>query len=220
MLAELSPQVQLDPASTDVLVRRPGSRGDAGEIDLALTDRDQILLVPSHFAWPELIAVMQKDLRNGREQRTILILYALAEMQQAGRAPVPPAELLKLLRSAGDPTRLQILQLLARRSRFTREIAGLIGLTEAAISKHLKLLQDAGWVMPERQSYYVYYALVRETSASLSRPWTTYSVNRSESRRFTRSRTADRTPAMSHRSAVPARGLGAQIPWSHEVSVH
>ena len=62
-----------DPASTDVLVRRPGSRGDAGEIDLAPTDRDRIL-VPSHFAWPELIAVMQQDLRNGREQRTILIL--------------------------------------------------------------------------------------------------------------------------------------------------
>jgi hypothetical protein len=73
MLAELSLQVQLDPASTDVLVRRPGSRGDAGEIDLAPTDRDRIL-VPSHFAWPELIAVMQQDLPNGREQRTILIL--------------------------------------------------------------------------------------------------------------------------------------------------
>jgi hypothetical protein len=64
MLAELSPNMQLDPASTDVLIRRPGSRGDAGEIDLALTDRHQILLVPSHFAWPELIEVMQKDLHN------------------------------------------------------------------------------------------------------------------------------------------------------------
>jgi DNA-binding transcriptional ArsR family regulator len=165
MLAELSPQVQLDPASTDVLIRRPGSRGDAGEIDLALTTGTRSCWCLPTFAWPELIAVMQKDLPNGREQRTILILYALSEMQQAGRAPVPPEELLKLVRSADDPTRLQILQLLARRSRFTREIAGLIGLTEAAISKHLKLLQDAGWVMPERQSY---YALVRETSASLS----------------------------------------------------
>jgi len=40
-------------------------------------------------------------------------------------------------------------------------IAGLIGLTEAAISKHLKILQDAGWILPERHSSYVYYRLMR-----------------------------------------------------------
>lgn len=72
MLAELSPQVQLDPASTDVLIRRPGSRGDAGEIDLALTTGTRSCWCLPTFAWPELIAVMQKDLPNGREQRTIL----------------------------------------------------------------------------------------------------------------------------------------------------
>lgn len=219
MLAELSPQVQLDPASTDVLIRRPGSRGDAGEIDLALTTGTRSCWCLPTFAWPELIAVMQKDLPNGREQRTILILYALSEMQQAGRAPVPPEELLKLPRSADDPTRLQILQLLARRSRFTREIAGLIGLTEAAISKQLKLLQDAGLGDAGTTEL---LRLLRPGPGDLGKPQprTTCSVNRTESRRFTRSRTADRTPAMSHRSAVPARGLGAQIPWSHEVSVH
>ena len=124
--------------------------------------------MPSHFVWPELTAVVQRDVRGGREQVTVLVVYALAEMQREGRAPVPPEDLLRLLRSAGDPTRLQVLQLLAARPRSTREIAGLIGLTEAAISKHLKLLQDAGWVAPQRQSYYVYYRLVRESVTDLS----------------------------------------------------
>jgi DNA-binding transcriptional ArsR family regulator len=76
---------------------------------------------------------------------------------------------LRLLRAAGDPTRLQILQLLAPRPRSTREVAGLIGLTEAAISKHLKLLLDAGWVETERRSYYVYYRLVPDAAGRLAR---------------------------------------------------
>jgi DNA-binding transcriptional ArsR family regulator len=168
MLEELSPHVRVDHNSDEVVIRRPGLRKDADQLDLTLTGHDQLLLVPSHFVWPELTAVAQRDPQDGREQQTVLIVYALAEMQREGRAPVPPQGLLKLLRSAGDPTRLQVLQLLVQQPRSTREIAGLIGLTEAAISKQLKLLQDAGWVTPERRSYYVYYRLVRESLTDLS----------------------------------------------------
>src|SRR5262249_12545381 len=152
-----------------VVFRRPGPPGDAEPLDLNLTDRDQLLLVPSHFVWPELTAVAHKEVHDGRERLTALIVYSLAETQGEGRAPVPPADLLKLLRAAGEPTRLQILQLLAQRPRSTREIAGLIGLTEAAISKHLQLLHDAGWVATRRHSYYVYYRLVRASLTDLAR---------------------------------------------------
>jgi DNA-binding transcriptional ArsR family regulator len=168
MLEELSPHVRVDHSTDEVVIPRPGRRAGADQLDLTLTDHDQLLLVPSHFVWPELTAVAQTDPQDGREQQTVLIVYALAEMQREGRAPVPPQALLKLLRSAGDPTRLQVLQLLTQQPRSTREIAGLIGLTEAAISKQLKLLQDAGWVTPERRSYYVYYRLVRESLTDLS----------------------------------------------------
>jgi DNA-binding transcriptional ArsR family regulator len=161
MLKELSPHVR--GAADEVDIRPPGPPREP--IDLTLTERDRLLLVPSHFVWPELTAVAQRD--PGRT--TVLVVYAVAEMQQQGRVPVPPADLLKLLRSAGDPTRLQVLQLLAERPRSTRELAGLIGLTEAAISKQLKLLQDAGWVGSERQSYYVYYHLLRESLDELAR---------------------------------------------------
>jgi DNA-binding transcriptional ArsR family regulator len=168
MLEELSPHVRVDHSTDHVVIRPPGRRTDADQLDLTLTHHDQLLLVPSHFVWPELTTVAQKDPEDGREQQTVLVVYALAEMQREGRAPLPPQDLLKLLRSAGDPTRLQVLQLLTQQPRSTRELAGLIGLTEAAISKHLKLLQDAGWVTPQRRSYYVYYRLVRESLTDLS----------------------------------------------------
>ena len=89
-------------------------------------------------------------------------------MQHQGHAPKPPEDLLKLLRAVADPTRMQILRLLARRPCSTREIARLIGLIEAAISKHLKLLHDAGWISTERQSYYVYYRLTRDSLVDLT----------------------------------------------------
>ncbi|HET9141406.1 ArsR/SmtB family transcription factor [Actinophytocola sp.] len=168
MLADLSPHVRVDPDTGDVLIAPPRPGREGAPLDLHLTEADQILLVPSHFVWPELVTVAQRDPRDGRSRTTVLVCYALAEMQREGRAPVPPEHLLKLLRSAGDATRLQVLQLLAQRPRSTREIAGLIGLTEAAISKHLKLLADAGWVRPQRQSYYVYYGLARDSIADLS----------------------------------------------------
>src|SRR4029450_1081000 len=99
MLEELSPHVRVDHTSDEVVIRRPGRRTDADQLDLTLTDHDQLLLVPSHFVWPELTAVAQQDLQDGREQQTVLIVYALAEMQRKGRAPVPSQALLQLLRS-------------------------------------------------------------------------------------------------------------------------
>jgi DNA-binding transcriptional ArsR family regulator len=125
--------------------------------------------MPSFFVWPGLTTLVHKVVEEDEEQLAVPIVYSLAEMQEEWRAPLPPEQLLKLLRSAGDPTRLQVLQLLAQSPRSTREIAGLIGLSEAAISKHLKLLQDAGWVAPERRSYSVNYRLLRESFASLAR---------------------------------------------------
>lgn len=169
MLDELSPHIHADPSTDAIVIRPPAAGKDTDPLDVALAEQDQILLVPSHFVWPELTAVVQRDPRAGRERQTLVIAYALEQMQQQGRAPVPPEDLLRLLRSAGDPTRLQILQLLAGRPRSTREVAGLVGLTEAGISKHVKLLQEAGWLAPERRGHYVYYHLVRESGGRLAR---------------------------------------------------
>lgn len=165
MLAELSPHLHVD--ADDVLIQPPGA-DDTEPIAVTLGEHDRLLLVPSHFVWPELVAVVHRDRQGALERQTVTLTYSLAGMRRQGQAPVPPQDLLAMLRAAGDPTRLQILQLLAQRPRSTREIAGLIGLTEAAISKHLKLLHQSGWVESERRSYYLYHQLVRDSHKKLS----------------------------------------------------
>jgi DNA-binding transcriptional ArsR family regulator len=158
MLADISDHITAADDSS-VTIRPPGARGTADPLDVTLAERDRVLLVPSHFMWPELAVAVHRDRDPDGETTTVVLAYALAGMARQGRAPEPAEDLLGLLRAAGDATRLQILELLARRSRSTRELAGLIGLTEAAVSKHLKVLHKSGWIIPERHSYYVYYRL-------------------------------------------------------------
>lgn len=154
-LEGICPDVRVDAAANTCLITRPDSS------DLALTEEDTLTLIPSYFAWPHLyMALWQPEL---------LITYPVLEQQQEGRAPVPPDRLLKLLRAAGDASRLQILQLIGARPRSTGELAGLIGISEAAVSKHLKQLQEAGLVIAERQSYYVFYRAAREPVSELTR---------------------------------------------------
>ncbi|WP_067820137.1 ArsR/SmtB family transcription factor [Actinomadura kijaniata] len=167
-LEGLAPRLRVERHGHEVVLSSPPRRGGAPALDLALAEGDRLLLVPSHFTWPQVVAAGHRERRAGRTRQTVRITYALAELERQARPPSPPEDLLGLLRSAADPTRLQVLGLLAARPRSTREIAGLVGLTEAAVSRHLKVLAEAGWVSAERHSYYVYYHLVRDARGRLT----------------------------------------------------
>ena len=85
------------------------------------------------------------------------------------RQVTPPSlELLRELDAIADPTRLTLLRLVAARARSTRELAQLLDLSEAAVSKHLKRLADAQLVRGERQGYYVLYRLIPERAVAAS----------------------------------------------------
>jgi DNA-binding transcriptional ArsR family regulator len=75
---------------------------------------------------------------------------------------MPPHEALRGLHALADDTRLQALRLIAERPRSTQELAPLLGLSEAALSKHLRLLADAGILQTQRTGYYVLYRLMPE----------------------------------------------------------
>ena len=70
--------------------------------------------------------------------------------------------MLRVLRALADDTRLQVLRLIADRPRSTQELAPLVGLSEAALSKHLRLLAEAGVLQAQRTGYYVLYHLEPE----------------------------------------------------------
>ncbi|MGW0662896.1 DUF5937 family protein [Streptodolium elevatio] len=167
MLDGLAPHLRVIQEGDELLIASARSRA-AAPMEFTLGRQDRFLLTPSHFAWPLVAVTGHHDREAGRERRSVHVTYALDAMQRKAHPPVPPDDLLQLLRAAAHPTRLQMLQLLAAYPRSTRELAGLIGLTEAAISKHLKLLAEAGWANPERHSYYVYYRLAPGTHDRLT----------------------------------------------------
>jgi DNA-binding transcriptional ArsR family regulator len=92
-------------------------------------------------------------------QNTALVYPAPALSEQA-RPLLPPEDLLRMLRTAGDPVRLQIQRLIAGQPRSTQELAPLVGMTEAGVSRNLRLLSDAGLLKAQRQGRYILYALV------------------------------------------------------------
>jgi DNA-binding transcriptional ArsR family regulator len=80
----------------------------------------------------------------------------------------PSLELVQGLDAISDPTRLTLLRLVATRPRSTRELAQLLELSEAAVSKHLHRLAEAQLVRGERQGYYVLYRLIPERAVAAS----------------------------------------------------
>jgi DNA-binding transcriptional ArsR family regulator len=60
-------------------------------------------------------------------------------------------------RALGDDTRLQILLLLGRREFCVCELVELFGLSQSAVSEHLRRLKDAGLAVDERRGMWVFY---------------------------------------------------------------
>lgn len=69
-----------------------------------------------------------------------------------------PKDLERTLKALGDGTRLRILKEISRRGKSTQELSNLLDISEAAVSKALKLLQEAELVTKERQGNYILYS--------------------------------------------------------------
>lgn len=60
-------------------------------------------------------------------------------------------------------TRVKIIEILKSQGPMgSKEMAGLLGITPAAVSQHLKLLKQAGLVRRERRGYWIPYSLNEE----------------------------------------------------------
>ncbi len=65
--------------------------------------------------------------------------------------------MINTLKALSDPHRQNILRLLAQQEMGACEIIHAIGLSQPAISHHLKLLKQAGLITSEKQGKIVYY---------------------------------------------------------------
>ena len=69
------------------------------------------------------------------------------------------AELFKIL---SVDKRIEIVELLKKEAMSVNVLADALGITQSAVSQHLRVLKGAGLVKDERQGYWIYYSLNRD----------------------------------------------------------
>jgi len=70
--------------------------------------------------------------------------------------------LLPLFKSLADGTRLRLLHLLAHGEFTVQELTGILGMGQSRISRHLKILHEAGLLAVSRQGTWSYYRIAPE----------------------------------------------------------
>jgi ArsR family transcriptional regulator, arsenate/arsenite/antimonite-responsive transcriptional repressor len=91
-------------------------------------------------------------------------------------SPTDAEQLAAMFRVLGDPSRLQLLSLIAAQPTGAACVCELIeplGLSQPTVSHHLKVLFDAGFLTKERRGTWMYYRVVPQTLQSLCATLTT-----------------------------------------------
>jgi ArsR family transcriptional regulator len=68
-------------------------------------------------------------------------------------------EFIKVMKALSDPSRVKIVKMLQRRFMCVCEIQAALGLAQPTVSKHLKILEEAGLVRFEKDGLWVNYVL-------------------------------------------------------------
>ena len=68
----------------------------------------------------------------------------------------------KALKALGAFSRYRLLQLMSERSYCVRALAHRSGLSESAVSQHLKVLREAGLVYGVKRGYYTHYCVDKD----------------------------------------------------------
>jgi ArsR family transcriptional regulator len=68
-------------------------------------------------------------------------------------------EFIKVMKALSDPNRVRLLKLLQKREMCVCEIRAALMIAQPTVSKHLKILEDAGLVSREKEGLWVNYFL-------------------------------------------------------------
>ena len=74
-----------------------------------------------------------------------------------------------LFKALSDGTRLKMIELMTRRAYCVRALSLMLGLSESAVSQHMKILRDAGLVEGIKYGYYTHYRLCHDAFESLGK---------------------------------------------------
>lgn len=143
-LATLAPGVEVDRASDRVVI----DKVHEGEID---AHARPVQLIPSAFGWPHVLVQAQPEWPAS-------VQYPARRARPEGPG-LDLATVERRLAALADPARLRICRSIVREGRSTQELADIWDLTPPTVSRHLKLLRDAGLVTTERQGHFVLYRL-------------------------------------------------------------
>ncbi len=71
-------------------------------------------------------------------------------------------EAAELFKALGSETRVRVLEALKERALCVGALAARLGLTESAVSQHLRILRAAGLVLSDKRANFVHYRLSPE----------------------------------------------------------
>ena len=80
----------------------------------------------------------------------------------------PSAKLARIFKALSVETRVRIVRLLKERALCVNALAARLGVSQSAVSQHLRILRDVGLVTPEKRGYWVHYRLNEETLSQWS----------------------------------------------------
>lgn len=78
-----------------------------------------------------------------------------------------------LYRLLGDETRLRLLRVLSLERLNVTELTGVLGLAQSGVSRHLRLLKEAGFIAEERDGAFTYHRLADLEKDGYEALWTT-----------------------------------------------
>ncbi|MBQ7092938.1 MAG: winged helix-turn-helix transcriptional regulator [Clostridia bacterium] len=73
-----------------------------------------------------------------------------------------------IFKALADENRMKIVQILLRHSMCVRSLSKKLGITQAAVSQHIKVLREAGLLKGEKRGYFMHYEVDREILRALA----------------------------------------------------
>jgi DNA-binding transcriptional ArsR family regulator len=119
---------------------------------------------------------------------------------------LPSSELVAALKAAAEPTRLRILALLADAELNVKDLTQILGQSQPRISRHLKLLTEAGLIERFRDGSWVYFHVSDRTECGRLALRVTQSVDGAEA---VLGRDRDRCLALKSEREAEAQGYFA-----------